>query len=124
MILIQVEQANLISEVSIKVDDLNLQNNELRSEVDKASELNSTDKLPIIPTESPPSRFLTVTEELDNREHRKNYVIIYNLLETSLSQDEKWFTDLCKGVFDIGEKSQKFWSWANLLKKRLGYYLL
>ena len=77
---LQVEQANLISEVSIKVDDLNLRNNELRSEVDKASELISTDKPPIIPTESPSSRFQTVAEELGNREHRKNNVIIYKLV--------------------------------------------
>ena len=91
--------------MSIKVDNLNLQNNELSSEVDKVSELISTDKPPIIPTESPASTFLTVAEELDNREHRKNNVIIYNLAETTT--DEKWFTDLCKGVFDIGIKITK-----------------
>ena len=107
---LQVEQANLhriISEVSNKVDNLNLRNKELLGEIEAASESISTDKPPIIPSESPASTFLTVAEELDNRERRKNNVIIYNLPETSLSQDEKWFTDLCKGVFDISIKITK-----------------
>ena len=112
----------IITDGSIKVDNLNLQSNELSSEVDEALELISSDKPPIIPTESPASTFLIVAEELDNRERRKNNVIIYNLPKTSLSQDEKWFADLCKGVFDIGVKITKILQLANLLRKKLGHY--
>ena len=83
---LQVEQASLhriISEVSTKIDNLSLRNKELGSEIEAASESVSTDKPPIIPSESPASTFLTVAEELNNRERRKNNVIIYNLPETS-----------------------------------------
>ena len=34
-------------------------------------------------------------------------MLIYNLPETSSSQDENWFTDLCKSVFDIDVKVTK-----------------
>ena len=37
------------------------------------------------PIPSSASTFLTVAEELDDREHRKNNVIIYNLPETDSS---------------------------------------
>ena len=104
---LQAEQANLhrlISEVSTKVDNLKSRNDVLYSEVETASELVSP---PIIQTESPASTFLTVAKELDDRERRRNNVIIYNLPETSPSQDKKWFVDLCKTVFDIGIKVTK-----------------
>ena len=125
---LQVEQANLhwiISEVPIKVDNLSLWNEELSSKVEATSELISTNKPPIIPTESPASTFLTVHEELDNRGQRKNNVIIYNLPKTSLSQDEKWFADLCKGVFDIGVKITKILRLGKPVEeKAIGHYLL
>ena len=35
-------------------------------------------------------------------QRRRNNVIIYNLAETSALEDEKWFTDLCKSIFNIG----------------------
>ena len=107
---IQAEQANLhrlISEVSMKVDDLKSRNNVLRSEVETTSELISVENQSIVRPESPASTFLTVAEELNDRERRKNNVIIYNLPETSPLQDEKWFTDLCKTVFDTGVKVTK-----------------
>ena len=90
--------------MSTKVDNLKSRNDVLYSEVETASELVSP---PIIQTESPASTFLTVAKELDDRERRKNNVIIYNLPKTSPSQDEKWFVDLCKTVFDIGIKVTK-----------------
>jgi len=107
---LQAEQANLhrlISELSEKLDDLNSRNNILRSEVETTSELISAENQPVVRPESPAATFLTVAQELDDRERRKNNVIIYNLPETSPQQDEKWFTDLCKAVFDIGIKVTK-----------------
>ena len=92
----------------MKVDrDLKSRNNVLHSEVETTSELISVESQPIVRPESPASTFLTVAEELDDRERRKNNVIIYNLPETSPLQDEKWFTDLCKTVFDTGVKVTK-----------------
>jgi len=104
---LQAEQANLhrlFSEVSSKVDDLKSRNEALRSEVEGTSELAGP---PVIQSESPAATFLTIAEELDNREHRKNNVIVYNLPETSISEDEKWFSDLSKTVFDMGVKATK-----------------
>ena len=88
----------------MKVDDLKSRNNVLRSEVETTSELISVENQPILRLGSPASTFLTVAEELDDRERRKNNVIIYNLPETSPLQDEKWFTDVYKTVFDTGVK--------------------
>ena len=70
--------------MSTKVDNLNLRNKELRSEVEAAPESISTDKQPIIPSESPTSTFVIVAEELDNRKCRKNKIIIYNLPEAKM----------------------------------------
>ena len=99
---LQAEQTNLhrlISEVANKIDDLTSRNNVLRNEVGAASEMIITEKSPVI--HSPASTFLTVAEELDDRERRKNNVIIYNLPETDPSRDKTWFIDLCKRIFDI-----------------------
>ena len=78
----------LISEVSSKVDNLKTRNEVLRSEVENASELAGP---PAIQTESPASTFLTVAEELHNRERRKNNVIVHNLPEKSSSDGFQTF---------------------------------
>ena len=67
--------------MSIKVDNLNQQNNELCSKIKAALELISTEKPSILPTESHASTFVKVAKKkLNHREHmyrKKN--LIHNL---------------------------------------------
>ena len=101
---------SITSNLATKVKDLCTQNNTLQEQLQAASfDLSNksvsspsvSEPAPSI-SESPASTFLTVAKELDDRERRKNNVIVYNLPETNSSEDEKWFLDLSKTVFDIG----------------------
>ena len=125
---LQTEQVNLyqlIVDLSNKLDNLNSSNDELHSEVKATSELISTEKSSdIILVESLASTFLTVVQELDDRQHRRNNVIIYNLPKTCPLKDEKWFTDLCKSIFNISVKANRVTRLGNLLKEELDHFLL
>jgi len=106
---------SITSNLATKVKDLYIQSKTLQEQLQAAScdltnkSTSSPSVLEAAPStsESSASTFLTVAKELDDRERRKNNVIVYNLPETSTSEDEKWFSDLCKTVFDLGVKITK-----------------
>ena len=86
---------SITSNLATKVKDLCTQNNTLQEQLQAASSdlsnksisfPNVSEAAPFI-SESPTSTFLSVAKELDDREHRKNNVIVYNLPETSSSED-------------------------------------
>jgi len=99
---LQTEQANLhrlISDISVKLDNLCSRNNSLRNQINDTSELINSAPTSV---ESPTTTALSIADELADRERRKCNVIVYNLSESNnLSNDKAQFVELCKSAFDI-----------------------
>ena len=70
---------------------------------------------PVLPSVSPSITALSITDELADRERRKNNIIVYNFTETSDHQTDKdSFVNFCSSVFNCNVKSVKYYAWRSL----------
>ena len=123
----QAEQGNLhriISDVSLKIEDvssqytnlqkqiqdLHFQNNNLEKQIANTSEVINSASIPAATatSEPPATAALSIADELADRERRKNNLIIYKLAESNNhSSDKTNVAKLCKTVFDIDVRITK-----------------
>ena len=92
-----------IDELSLNIDKLTTQNNNIQMEIDNTSESFSTPAQPrsYASVVSPSNAALSIADELADREKRKKNVIVYNFPEASdLEADRVSFLDLCTKVYN------------------------
>ena len=106
-----------MEEVSLKINELSIQNNNLQMEIDTTSESLSAPVQPKSFTSSTSSNTaLSIADELADRERRKKNIVVYNFIECSdRNTDIETFKALSNNVFKLDVPySAKRWWWKAL----------